>query len=80
MIKPLECNTLYISVGLLERYEKKKNSPNNFIDIVFFIKLLHRSNKISAFQLSKSKAASSGSVNVVKYSVDDRFSWVINEG
>lgn len=59
---------------------KKKNKPNNFIDVVFFIKLLHSSNKISAFQLSKSKATSSRSVNVVKYSVDDSFSWVTNKG
>jgi len=39
--------------------------------------MLHGSNQISSFQLSKSKTAISWSVDVVEYSVYDSFSWAI---
>lgn len=56
--------------------KRKTKSPNNFIDVVFFINLLHGSNKIPTLQLSKGNATSTWSVYVVKYSVDDGLSWI----
>lgn len=51
----------------------------DFVNVFFFIYMLHRSNQVSTLQLPEGKMASSRSINVVKYSVYDCFSCYIAE-
>lgn len=51
--------------------------PQNFVNILFFICMLHCCNKVSTFQLPEGQLAISRSIDVEKYSAYNSFSWTI---